>query len=104
MHSTTQPYPANCLYYCFQIPNGNALDIGIYNFNTDLDIYIGFGTIEAVDGVEPEWGESYDWMSNEYGTGDEVVNIPNPRAGVYYVEVCSFQGESSPFRLEVDFR
>jgi hypothetical protein len=104
MHSTTQPYPANCLYYCFQIPDGSDLDVGIYNFNTDLDIYIGYGSIEAVDGVEPEWGQSYDWMSNEFGTGDEVVSIPGPQAGVYYVEVCSYQGESTSFRLEVDFQ
>ena len=104
MHSTTQGYPANCLYYCFQIPGGNNLDIEMSNFNTDLDIYVGFDSIEAVDGVVPEWGQSYDWMSNAFGTTDEEVSIPSPQAGVYYIEVCSYEGESTPFSLEINFR
>lgn len=104
MHSTTESYPANCLYYCFRIPDGENLNVGIYDFNVDLDLYLGFGDIEAVDGVQPVWGESYDWMSNEYGTEDEIVTIPDPQAGVYYAEVCSYEGEASPFELRVDFR
>jgi hypothetical protein len=99
MHSTSQSYPANCLYYCFAIADAGRLDIGIYNFSVDLDLYVGYGSIEAVDGVVPEWGESYDWMSNDFGTGDEEVTIPNPEAGTYYIEVCSYEGEASPFRL-----
>ena len=104
MHSTTAGYPANCLYYCLWIPDGGNLLIGIYDFNVDLDLYVGYGSMEAVDGVRPVWGETYDWMSNSYGTGDEEVNIPGPRSGAYYIEVCSYQGTASPFRLETSFR
>ena len=104
MHSTTASYPANCLYYCLWIPDGGNLLIGIYDFNVDLDVYVGYGSMEAVDGVRPVWGDTYDWMSNSYGTGDEEVNIPGPRTGAYYIEVCSYGGTASPFRLETSFR
>jgi hypothetical protein len=104
MHSTTAGYPANCLYYCVEIPGGSDLDISISGFNIDLDLYVGFGSIASVQGEEPVWGESYDWLSNEFGTVDEHVSVPSPRAGVYYIEVCSYEGEASSFRLEASTR
>lgn len=105
MHSTTSPYPANCLYYCVGIAEGgDRLDIAIRDFDVDLDLFVGYGSFEAVSGDVPVEGESYTWKSNDYGTDDEEVSVSNPEAGLYYIEVCSYAGESSPFVLETDVR
>ena len=105
MHSTTQSYPANCLYYCLWIPEAMSnLTIGISDFDVDLDLYVGYGSMEAVSGSEVEQGETYTWKSNDYGTGDEQVSIRNPEGGVYYIEVCSYEGSASPFKLETGLR
>jgi hypothetical protein len=105
MHSTTQSYPANCLYYCLWIPEAMSnLTIGVYDFDVDLDLYVGYGSMDAVSGSEVEQGETYTWKSNDYGTDDEQVSIRNPEGGVYYIEVCSYEGSASPFRLETALR
>ncbi|MBN1177607.1 MAG: PPC domain-containing protein [Anaerolineae bacterium] len=103
MHATEGAYPANCLYYCVQVPEGDRLEIGIYDFNADLDIYVAYGALEAVKGSTPLQDESH-WMSNDPGIGDETVFIPHPRPGNYYIEVCSYEGQATPFRIETRFR
>lgn len=103
MHSTTQSYPANCLYYCLWIPDGlGSLMIRISDFSVDLDLYVGYGEFDTIFGSEIVHGETYTWKSNEFGTGDEEVNISNPEGGVYYIEVCSYEGEASSFQLETE--
>jgi hypothetical protein len=105
MHRATGSYPANCQYWCGCVPPGMTdLDIGITDFNVDLDIYVAWNDYEGVTGAEPIYGESYTWMSNAYGTGDEWVNINNPEAGPYYIEVCSYEGDPSPYNLAVGYR
>jgi hypothetical protein len=105
MHQATGPYPGNCLYYCAFVPPGqDQLEVEIRDFNTDLDLFIGFGTMEAVMGEEVVEGETYTWKSNATGTADENVSIRNPEEGNYYIEVCSYEGEASPFELETNLR
>ncbi len=105
MHATDQGYPANCLYYCLWIPdNQSNLSISIADFNTDLDLYIGQGEFESVVGADVVYNETYMWKSNEFGTVDEFVSINNPVGGVYYIEVCSYEGEASPFVLSTELR
>ena len=101
--STTEPYPANCTYYCLWMPGGaSSLDIGISGFEVDLDLYVGYGDISLVLGAEP--GDS-GWLSNSYGTGDELVSIPNPGSdGAYYIEVCSYDGQGSNFQIQATTR
>jgi hypothetical protein len=84
-------YPASCRYYCLWVPeDGNKLDIGISNFDIDLDMYVD--TDLSVLTFE-DHGE---WESNAYGDGDESVSINNPD-GRYYIQVCSYEGLASSF-------
>lgn len=96
--ATTEDYPANCAYYCVWVPSGTStLDIGISNFDVDLDLYMGFGELSSVRGADPEDAV---WFSNEFGTDDESVSIASPSPdGAYYIEVCSYEGEASTFNL-----
>jgi len=97
MNSSTQQnvdagdYPASCRYYCLWVPeNGDKLDIGISNFDIDLDMYVD--TDLSVLTFE-DHGE---WESNAYGDGDESVSINNAE-GRYYIQVCSYEGLASTF-------
>ena len=100
MRATSSPYPANCLYYCLWVPEtGGSLEIAIADFVADLDLFVGFGDLTSLAGIDPTPGVSYDWKSNQYGTRDEAVTIPAPEAGVYYIEVCSYEGDPTPFDL-----
>jgi hypothetical protein len=105
MQATSSPYPANCLYYCLWVPEGgDSLEIGIVDFVADLDLFVGFGDFSSVVGIDPTPGASYDWKSNQYGTRDEAVTIPAPEIGVYYIEVCSYEGDATPFDLSTRLR
>lgn len=105
MRSTSSPYPANCLYYCLWVPEGGeTLDIAISDLAADLDLFVGFGEFSSVVGVEPTQSVSYTWKSNGYGTQDEAVRIPAPQTGMYYIEVCSYEGEATPFNLSTRLR
>lgn len=99
---TTQPYPANARYYCFAVPDGaNSVTVTVSGMATDLDLYVGSNGIQSVQGVNVEAGETYEWKANAFGTGDETVVINTPRAGTYYAEIVSYQGEPSAFTLAV---
>ena len=105
MPAATGPYPANCLYYCVSLREAaGELSIDIRDASTDLDLFVGMGSIEAVSGEELAEGETYTWKSNQPGTVDERVEVSLPEAGLYYLEVCSYEGESTPFELEVRIR
>ncbi len=105
MPAATGPYPANCLYYCVSVrQDAGDLTIDIRDASTDLDLFVGLGSIESVSGEELIEGETFSWKSNEPGTVDERVQVSGPEAGMYYLEVCSYEGQSTPFELEVRIR
>ena len=86
-------YPDSCEFYCLWVPeNGNQLDIGISNFDIDLDLYVD--TNISVLAYEDR-GE---WSSYAFGVDDEAVSIFNP-GGRYYIQVCSYEGLASTFTL-----
>jgi hypothetical protein len=105
MPASTGPYPSNCLYYCINVrePAGD-LTIDVRDASADLDLFVGLGSIEAVSGEELVEGQTYTWKSNEPGNVDERVEISPAEAGMYYLEVCSYEGESTPFELEARLR
>jgi len=105
MEATSDPYPANCLYYCMWLPDGGqALEVALSGAVVDLDLFIGYGSMDALAGVDVVEGQTYTWKSNQPVTGDEAVHIESPAAGVYYLEVCSYEGEATDFRLESSLR
>jgi hypothetical protein len=86
-------YPDTCEFYCLWVPeNGTRLDIGILNFDVDLDLYVD--TNISVLAFE-DHGQ---WQSNAYGEGDEAISIFTP-GGRYYIQVCSYEGLASSFLL-----
>ena len=100
--ATSEPYPATATYYCIEVPSGTGrLVIVLSDLTADLDLYVGLGSIEAVQGVDLDEGETYDWLSNDFGTVDEEVVIDDPAAGAYYIEIVSFAGDFSEFTLVV---
>jgi hypothetical protein len=103
MHQATGGYPANCQYWCACVPaGGSGLDIGITDFNVDLDIYVAWNDFEGITGQSLVYGDTYTWMSNAFGTSDEWVSIDSPQEGPYYIEVCSYEGTASPYTLVTD--
>jgi hypothetical protein len=105
MEATADPYPYNCLYYCMWLPDaGEALAVSLSDASADLDLFIGYGSMEAVAGVDVVEGQTYTWKSNTPGTGNEALQIPSPAAGVYYLEVCSYEGDATDFRLASSLR
>lgn len=100
--STTQPYPANARYFCFMAPEGaGSVTITLSGMSTDLDLYVGSNTIQSVQGIDISAGQNYEWKSNDFGTGDEQIVINQPRAGVYYAEIISYEGAPSAFTFQV---
>ncbi len=89
-------YPDTCEVYCLWVPDGSRLDIGISDFDVDLDIYVD------IDLSVLEYSDHGRWESNAYGTGDEEVNIYGP-GGRYYMQVCSYEGVPSSFTLWNEF-
>jgi hypothetical protein len=91
-------YPDSCRYYCLWVPeDGSSLEIGISNFDIDLDMYVD--TDLSVLTFE-DHGE---WESNAYGDGDESISIDNP-SGRYYIQVCSYEGLASSFTMASTFQ
>jgi hypothetical protein len=105
MPTATGPYPGNCLYYCVWLREpAESLSVDVSDASTDLDLFIGYGSVEAVSGEELVEGETYTWKSNQPGDVDERVEIPSPADGTYYLEICSYEGASTPFELNVRLR
>jgi len=105
MQRATGGYPANCQYWCACVPGGgSSLEFGISDFVVDLDLYVAWNDYEGITGQTLVYGETYTWLSNDYGTGNEAVNISNPNEGPYYIEVCSYEGEPSPYNLTSELR
>ena len=49
LEATADEYPANALYFCVEVPSGTTvLYFTLAGLDTDLDIYIGFGSIDTV--------------------------------------------------------
>jgi len=95
-------YPENARYFCFQAPEGGAsVTVTLSGMSTDLDLYVGSNTLASVQGVDISAGQNYEWKSNAFGTDAERIVIEAPRAGVYYAEIVSFQGEASPYTFSV---
>lgn len=89
-------YPDTCGIYCLWVPQGSSLEIGISDYDVDLDLYVD------VDLSVLEYGDHGQWTSNDYGSGDELVRIPDP-GGRYYIQVCSYEAVQSDFRLQTTF-
>jgi hypothetical protein len=103
MNTTTQQsvsagnYPDSCKYYCLWVPDdGSKLEIGISNFDIDLDMYVD------TDLSVLTFEDHGQWESNAYGDGDESVSINNP-GGRYYIQVCSYEGLASNFNFSSTF-
>jgi hypothetical protein len=99
--ATDQGYPDNCTYYCLWLPGGESgLDVTLSDFSVDLDLYMVYGEYDEILNSDPE---SATWSSNEFGTADEVVSVPNPGTdAAYYIEVCSYEGSASDFTLTTE--
>jgi hypothetical protein len=89
-------YPDACEVFCLWVPDGSRLEIGISDFNVDLDIYVD------VDLTVLQYEDHGRWESNAYGSVNEEVRINNPE-GRYYMQVCSYEGLPSSFTLWNDF-
>jgi hypothetical protein len=89
-------YPDACEVFCLWVPDGSRLEIGISNFNVDLDIYVDVNLSVL------QYEDHGQWESNAYGTVDESVSISNP-GGRYYMQVCSYEGLASGFTLHNTF-
>jgi hypothetical protein len=97
--ATTEDYPANCTYYCTEVQSGaSSLKVDIANFSADLDMFVGKDAISSVMGADPE---DNPWKSNDTDTSSESVTVSSPEAGVYYIEICSYDGSASDFDLSV---
>ena len=101
--AAVQSYPENARYFCFQVPEGTgSVTISLSGLTADLDLFVGSNGIASVQGQEIQQGQTYEWMSRNEGTADDSVTITAPRAGVYYVEIVSYQGEASSYSLSVN--
>jgi hypothetical protein len=85
-----------CAVFCLWVPEGSRLEIGISDFDVDLDVYVDadLSVLQSED--------QSSWMSNAYGIEDEQVTIRSP-GGRYYIQVCSFAGMTSDFILFNEF-
>lgn len=100
LRATTAPYPANATYYCVSVPDGaQSLTLELGGLSADLDLYVAHGTIRTLQGADISGGENFQWKSNAFGNGDERVVIDAPQPGIYYVEIVSYEGNGSRFRL-----
>jgi hypothetical protein len=91
-------YPANARYYCVNVGEGvSQVTMELSGMSVDLDLYVGHGNLDSVQGVDISAGENYEWKSNAFGTGNEQVMISTPRPGIYYAEIVSFEGQASNY-------
>jgi len=91
-------YPDTCTVFCLWVPDsGSSLNIGISGFDVDLDMYVDTNLSVL------QFEDHGQWDSNEYGSVDESVSISSP-GGRYYIQVCSYEGLASSFRIDSDHR
>ena len=91
-------YPANARYYCINVGEGvSQVTMELSGMSVDLDLYVGHGNLDSVQGVDISAGENYEWKANAFGTGNEQVVIANPQPGIYYAEIVSFEGQASNY-------
>ncbi len=102
MHQTGDGYPATCQYYAVTAPEGYAqLDVAVSGMSADLDISVQYGACA----FKNEWESDGDtWSSNQDGTADEAIRISAPLAGTYFVEVCSYSGDATPYTLSTSLK
>jgi hypothetical protein len=99
IEATPDPYPANAHYFCVEVPDGaSSLVFELSNLEADLDIYVGFGSIESVQGLD---AGSWEWAGQEFGTTPEYVEIANPESGIYYIEIFDYDQAGSTYTLLV---
>lgn len=101
--TTAGEYPEGARYFCFAAPEGvMMLIISLSGMNSDLDLYVGMGSISSVLGKDLIEGQTYTWTSRNAGIVEDTVALAVPAAGIYYVEVVSYTiGSASPFTLSV---
>lgn len=91
-------YPDSCTVFCLWVPeNGRQLDIEISGYSEDLDMYVD------QDLNILQYDDFGQWYSREGGSVNESVSIDNP-GGRYYIQVCSYEGTPSDFRIDSNFR
>lgn len=91
-------YPANARYYCINVGESvSQVTMELSGMSVDLDLYVGHGNLDSVQGVDISAGENYEWKSNAFGTGNEQVVIATPQPGIYYAEIVSFEGQASNY-------
>lgn len=92
-----EEYPGGCQYYSLPVSAGySQLDIQMTGMSTDLDLYVQYEDPNFSSEAE---SDSDSWYSRESDSADEQVSISSPQAGTYYIEICSFEGEASPYTL-----
>jgi hypothetical protein len=95
--ATPDPYPANARYFCVEVPAGaNTLVFTLTDLEADLDLYVGLGSIESVQGLD---AGSWEWAGQEFGTTDEYIEIANPEGGMYYIEVFDYDQAGSTYTV-----
>ena len=79
--------------YCLYISSGvNQLTIELYDLSTDLDLYVGYGSLGSIEGPD-DW-----YSSNEYTIPESVV-FTNPDAGYYYIHVEDYNELGGSFTV-----
>ena len=80
--------------YSVYVPSGtSSLTVVLDNLQADFDLYIGYGSIESLQ------GEDYDWRSNNYGTSSESITVSNPQEGCYYIQITDYSNVGGSFSL-----
>jgi hypothetical protein len=100
IEASSDPYPANALYFCVEVPAGASLLVfTLSDLEADLDLYVGYGSIDTVQGLD---AGSWEWAGQELGTTPEYIEIADPEPGVYYLEVFDYDQAGSTFTLLAD--
>ena len=84
--------------YCLYISqDANQLTVELYDLSTDLDLYVGYGSLGSIEGPD-------DWYSSNEDTIPEIVVFTNLDAGYYYIHVedCNELGSSFTVRASLD--
>jgi hypothetical protein len=97
IEATPAPYPANARYFRVEVPPGaNALVFTLTDLEADIDLYVGYGSLDSVQGLD---AGSWDWAGQEFGATPEYIEIASPKGGVYYLEVFDYDRAGSTFTL-----